>query len=32
MNSEITYKDSALKNIEGKNYDLLGKFSELQKD
>lgn len=32
MNSEITYKDSVFKNLEGKNYDLLSKFGELQKD
>jgi len=32
MNSEINLKDSAIKNLDDRNYDLLNKFSSLQKD
>jgi hypothetical protein len=32
MNSEINLKDSNFKNLEDRNYDLLNKFSSLQKD
>jgi len=32
MNSEINLKDNNFKNLEDRNYDLLTKFSSLQKD